>query len=74
MGGFVVDFYCHEGKLVVELDGSQHMEAEDAKYDEGRTAALGKLGIKVVRFWDNEVWENLDGVLEAIYEMLPNGE
>jgi len=51
-----------EAKLVVELDGSQH----DADVDAARTAALGRQGLQVLRFWDNQVLADIDSVLRAI--------
>ncbi|MFZ1991330.1 MAG: DUF559 domain-containing protein [Alphaproteobacteria bacterium] len=60
---FVVDFCCLEAKLVVELDGSQHA---DNPADAARTQSLEQLGFRVLRFWNHEVNENLDGVLETI--------
>jgi adenine-specific DNA-methyltransferase len=62
LGPFIVDFFCWEAGLVVELDGGQHSEEGDAN----RTSWLEEQGYEVRRFWNNEVMENLDGVLEAI--------
>jgi very-short-patch-repair endonuclease len=59
---YVVDFYCGAVKLVIELDGSQHSEEADA----ARSRALDARGLRVLRFWDNEVFSNTDAVLEAI--------
>ncbi len=67
---FVLDFYCCEAKLAVELDGGQHNEADVRTHDEERTATLGQHGIQVIRFWNSEVFSNLEGVLEAIYQAL----
>jgi lysyl-tRNA synthetase class 2 len=64
IGDYVVDFVCPEEKLVVELDGGQHDEQADA--DAVRTAWLESKGYRVVRFWNNEVFENMDGVLERL--------
>lgn len=61
---YVVDFYCEELKLVIELDGSQHNEV----VDQTRTKFLQQQGLTVLRFWDNEVLQQLDAVLEAIVE------
>jgi len=58
----VTDFLCVEAMLVVELDGSQHREEVDA----GRTRYLEERGYRVLRFWNNEVVENLEGVVEVI--------
>ncbi|HVI59822.1 MAG TPA: endonuclease domain-containing protein [Luteimonas sp.] len=65
---FVVDFTCLERRIVVELDGGQHADAEH--YDTRRTATLEKAGFAVLRFWNNEVFENIDGVLEVILQTL----
>jgi very-short-patch-repair endonuclease len=61
---YIVDFVSFSPKLVIELDGSQH--AENIAYDERRTACLRKNGFIVLRFWNNDVIENIDGVLEVI--------
>lgn len=62
-----MDFFCFERKLIIELDGSQH--AERIAYDEARSNYLAKRGLKVLRFWNDEVFENMDGVLERIREV-----
>jgi len=66
IGKYIVDFYCHEAALAVELDGSQHYEAKAMKYDEARTACLNALGICVLRFANNEIDENFEGVCAII--------
>ncbi|HIC81777.1 MAG TPA: endonuclease domain-containing protein [Kiloniellaceae bacterium] len=68
LGRFVVDFACYDEKLVVELDGGQH--ADHAQEDEARTAWLEARGFRVLRFWNSEVLENMEGVLERIVEVL----
>lgn len=70
IGGYILDFYCIERKLAIELDGSQHSEDQSKIYDLNRTTYLGKQGIKVLRFWNNQVIENMDGVLEVIWREL----
>ncbi len=60
---YILDFYCVEEKLCIELDGSQHLKSET---DRTRTQKLESLGIQVLRFWDNDVLQNTDGVLEKI--------
>ena len=60
----VLDFYCAEDRLAIELDGAQHVQRK--YYDERRAKDLQKLGIKVIRFWDNDVLQNMNGVLEQI--------
>ena len=64
MGIYVADFVCHESRLIVELDGGQH--AGRSEHDAARTAWLESEGYRVVRFWNNDVFENLDGVLQVI--------
>ena len=64
IGSFIADFCCRNPKLVVEVDGSQHTER--ATQDASRTRVLAEHGYTVVRFWDNEVLQDIDGVLEAI--------
>jgi very-short-patch-repair endonuclease len=65
---YVVDFICRPAKLVIELDGGQH-EINVAK-DQQRTDLLNALGYRVIRFWNNEVLSNLDGVLTIILHEL----
>ncbi len=64
---FIVDFVCFEQKLIVEIDGGQHMN--DIK-DVARDAQLRALGFSVLRFWNNEIFNNLEGVLTVILERL----
>jgi very-short-patch-repair endonuclease len=68
IGPFDADFCCPDYHLVVELDGGQHQE--QAATDARRTAFLGSQGYRVLRFWDNEVLQNTDGVLMRILEIL----
>ena len=67
IGKYIVDFYCSPKRLIIEIDGSQHI---DNVRDLERTEYLQKLGFKVLRFWDNEVNNNLEGVLLKIIEDL----
>ena len=67
-GDYILDFVCLEKRLIVELDGSQH--AETAKADASRTAFLEEAGFRVLRFWNNQVFENMDGVCETIWQVL----
>jgi very-short-patch-repair endonuclease len=64
LGKYVADFACHYPKLVVELDGDQHAGAK--KYDEERTYALNSHGFEVLRFWNSEVHESIEGVVDRI--------
>ena len=61
---FIVDFYCHKYKLVIEVDGGYHVNNQD--YDEGRAAELEKFSIKVIRFLNEEVLNDIDNVIEEI--------
>src|SRR5687767_7196901 len=63
---FIADFYCHECRLVVELDGEYHNAIEQGQYDKGRTFELNELKIKVIRFTNREVLEDIDFVLREI--------
>jgi very-short-patch-repair endonuclease len=68
IGPYVVDFLCSQRKLIVEVDGGQH--AARAVADAQRTAFLEREGYRVIRFWNNEVSGNLEGVFEAIHQAL----
>ena len=63
---YIVDFYCHEARLIVELDGSQHYEEDGMAYDAQRTAYLNAQGLKVLRFANTDIWKNFAGVCEKI--------
>ena len=67
---YIADFVCYEKKLIIELDGGQHNEDENIKKDLNRQKYLEDKGFKVLRFWNNEVNENLEGVLNSILENL----
>jgi very-short-patch-repair endonuclease len=70
LGTFVLDFYCDEAKLAVEVDGGQHAERNVSSYDSERTELLRAKGVTVLRFWNNEVLQNLEGVLKVISDSL----
>lgn len=63
---YVVDFVCYEKRIIIECDGSQHLDQfhEDQKRDQYLTSQ----GFKVLRFWNSEIFENTEGVLESIWE------
>ena len=63
-GDFVLDFVCLEAKLVIEIDGGQHMGSE---HDQTRDEMLVQSGFQVMRFWNNQVLNELDSVMEAIW-------
>ena len=64
VGNYIPDFCSLKAKLIIELDGSQHLDQEE--YDGERTKYLESLGYKVIRFWNNDVMNNIDGVILAI--------
>jgi very-short-patch-repair endonuclease len=66
IGNYIVDFYCHQVKLVVELDGSQHYTPEEIHKDNLRTAYLEQQGLKVLRFSNLDVIRKFQGVCEMI--------
>ena len=69
--GYILDFYCHEARLAIELDGSQHSESEQVKYDEERTQILRERhGIEVIRFWNSEVLQRTEDVLNTLWSVL----
>ena len=72
VGDYVPDFLCSEAMLVVELDGGQH--SDQMEQDAARTLALQTAGYTVIRFWNNDVLANTDGVLEEIRFALLNGK
>ena len=67
LGPFILDFACVEHRLVIEADGGQHVESDD---DRRRTAWLERRGWRVVRFWNNDILANPEGVQEVIWETL----
>ena len=69
MAPYIVDFYCHELGLVLELDGSQHNKEDGRAYDAERTKFLEALGLKVVRYRNYEVLEQTDVVLEDLWNV-----
>jgi adenine-specific DNA-methyltransferase len=70
IGKYIVDFICIEKKLIVELDGWQHKEENQERYDKERTKYLKRNGYKIIRFWNNEINDNLAEVFLKIEESL----
>ena len=66
IGNYIVDFYCAKGRLVIELDGSGHYEPEQAQTDVDRTKSLEAMNLKVIRFSNNDIIQNFNGVCEYI--------
>ena len=70
IGKYIVDFVCLERKLIIELDGWQHKEENQERYDQKRTEYLERQGFKVIRFWNNEINNNLTGIFLKIEEFI----
>jgi very-short-patch-repair endonuclease len=64
-GDYILDFVCLENRLVIEVDGGQHVR--QAEYDENRTQKLQAAGFRVIRFWDTEVLKEIESVREKIW-------
>jgi len=72
IGGYVLDFYCPEIKLGIELDGMQHSQKDNKLYDKERTSYLEVLGCKILRFKNKEINKNLKNMLSKIKEFTPS--
>jgi len=70
IGPYIVDFVSFEHKLVVEIDGGQHSASAERQHDTKRTTWLESQGFRVLRFWNNQVLTNLEGVLERTFQEL----
>ena len=73
IGPYIADFVCLPVRLVVEVDGATHSTDDEIRHDERRDAYLRRCRFRVLRFWNREVYENLDGVLDAIWHAVRNG-
>ena len=72
IGDYIIDFYCPKLKLAIEVDGTTHLENKDIIYDQRRTKELNKLGIKILRFWNNDILDGLAEVENVIEEQIKN--
>lgn len=70
IGNYIVDFICHEKMLIIEVDGGQHNEVKNIEYDKERTAFFESKGFRVIRFWNNEIDDNIEGVYQEILKFL----
>jgi len=66
LGPFIADFVCHRARLVIEIDGGQHAREANLAADTRRTEALAAHGFRVMRFWNDDVWANLEGIVDMI--------
>jgi len=70
IGNYIVDFYCHQANLIVEVDGGQHYSQTGMESDKSRDNYLNSLDLKVLRFTNNDVLRNIDGVVQRILEYM----
>jgi very-short-patch-repair endonuclease len=70
IGPYIADFACMAARLVIEVDGSQHANDYIVAHDERRTRWLMKEGYRVLRFWNNDLARNMDGIMETVYAAL----
>lgn len=68
IGNYIVDFVCRNKKIIIEIDGVQHNKLENIEYDKKRTAYLEKKGYKIIRFWNDEITKNIEGVYKKLQE------
>lgn len=69
---FIIDFYCAEAKLLIEIDGDSHLEKDQIEYDKVRTEYLEELGYKVIRFTNDDVRYNINAVIAKIIKVVEN--
>ena len=74
IGNYIVDFYCAEKRLAIELDGGGHADDQQAEYDQQRTKALTHKGITLLRFWNHEIFQETEAVLKTIWEKLQTSD
>ena len=70
IAGFIADFYCHKADLVIELDGNVHEDEEQKENDAKRDKVLGEMGLRIIRFRNEEILKNLPAVLGKIRELV----
>lgn len=70
IGNYILDFYCSKANLIIELDGGQHYSDEGMKKDRSRDDYMVNLGLRILRFSDREVFENINGIIEKVWENL----
>jgi very-short-patch-repair endonuclease len=70
VGRYITDFCSPKARLIIELDGSQHLDQQE--YDQERTKYFESIGYKVIRFWNNDVMKDMDSVIRAIMQAVPS--
>ena len=68
IGNYIVDFVCRKKKIIIEIDGGQHNEPENIEYDKKRTEYLEQKGYKIIRFWNNDINDNISGVYKKLQQ------
>ncbi len=68
VGNYIIDFYCDKAKLIIEVDGGQHYEERNIKSDRIRDEYFKKIGLKVIRFTNLDIFKNIDSVVEKIIQ------
>jgi very-short-patch-repair endonuclease len=71
LGGYIADFYCHQARLVIEVDGGQHFSDDSIEYDRIRDEFMRCAGLTVIRFTNTDVLKNIEGVMDIIETKLP---
>lgn len=71
---FIVDFYCHNAKLVVELDGEYHLNKDQIEYDSARSAEIENWGLKIIRFTNKDVFDKIENVVLRIQQVIAERE
>lgn len=71
---FIADFYCHELKLVIEVDGEYHEDKKQSEHDSNRTAEIERLGIKVLRFYNHQVLTDIEKVINTIKQSITDNK
>jgi len=66
IGNYIIDFYCQKIKLAIEIDGETHLTESEKNYGKRRTSDFSGYGIKVIRFWNNEIFNRIEAVIEKI--------
>jgi len=70
VGDFILDFYCPQIRLAIEVDGGQHNEESSKEYDAQRSVYLKQKSIKIIRIWNNDVMKNIDGVYDFLLKIV----
>ena len=70
VGKYIADFYCHDARLTIELDGGGHADTKQAAHDHEREQAFTTAGIRILRFWNHDVLKRTEAVLQEIWDAL----